>query len=100
MANNIPDIAMTEPAWGSCKLDRVGMSAIGVPIRIESQELGIMTSIGLADAYVSLDDPDSKGIHMSRLYLSLSVTWKSTLCSSTFAVMPVFTFMSQVISRV
>jgi len=68
---SMPDVAATGTITTSNKLDRVGMSEIEVPIVLESSEFGKITSLGLATAYVSLDDPDAKGIHMSRLYLSL-----------------------------
>ena len=67
----LPDVAADSIATVHRRLDRVGMSGIelallrpgrdGVPIRIPAR----------AEAPVSLDDPDAKGIHMSRLFLRL-----------------------------
>jgi GTP cyclohydrolase I len=64
------DIAKTK-IDNARRLDRVGMSGIECPVRIElSGKMPQMTS-GRADAFVSLDEPQ-KGIHMSRLFLALS----------------------------
>ena len=56
-------------------LDWVGMSEIHLPARISDTLAGerpVSTSI---QAYVSLSNPDAKGIHMSRLYLMLEETF-------------------------
>lgn len=66
-----PDVTNTETARIERCLDKVGMSNIEIPIRLEIPEFGQQMCPGLADAYVSLDKPEAKGIHMSRLFLSL-----------------------------
>ncbi|MBL7250450.1 GTP cyclohydrolase FolE2 [Alloalcanivorax sp. C16-2] len=56
-------------------LDWVGMSQIHLPARVSDTLAGerpVSTSI---QAYVSLSNPDAKGIHMSRLYLMLEETF-------------------------
>lgn len=67
----LPDVANdTSPVFQSA-LDRVGMSGIEVAILVRGEDSILMRTPAKVDAYVSLDDPAVKGIHMSRLYLSL-----------------------------
>ena len=73
MTKNMPDIACQPHQAPQGKLNWVGMSGIELPILVQ-QGLEPQNSVRLsskAQAYVSLDDPMSKGIHMSRLYLIL-----------------------------
>ena len=67
----MPDIAHELPTALTGTLDKVGMSHIEVPVRLRDDNGHIMLVPAKADAYVSLDDPSAKGIHMSRLFLSL-----------------------------
>ena len=65
------DVAQDARAAVGGRLDKVGMSEIEMPVRLETPG-GIATGVpARVDAYVSLDDPDAKGIHMSRLFLHL-----------------------------
>jgi len=73
MTIEIPDIANTKTELPA-KLNRAGMSEIEVPVRLEVPNFGTYFTMGRADAYVSLDDQASKGIHMSRLFLALQNT--------------------------
>ncbi|MHC2068318.1 GTP cyclohydrolase FolE2 [Bremerella sp. T1] len=67
----LPDVANdTAPQFQSA-IDRVGMSGIEVAIVVRGEDDIMMRTPAKVDAYVSLDDPATKGIHMSRLYLSL-----------------------------
>lgn len=73
MTKHMPDIACQPHQAPQGKLNWVGMSGIELPILVQ-QGLEPKNSVRLsskAQAYVSLDDPLSKGIHMSRLYLIL-----------------------------
>jgi GTP cyclohydrolase I len=70
----MPDIAMDAGALMGSKIDKVGMSGIEMPVRIDGEGQSFLLP-ALADAYVSLDDPQTKGIHMSRLYLHLQRTF-------------------------
>jgi len=73
MTKHMPDIACQPHQAPQGKLNWVGMSGIELPILVQ-QGLDPQNSVRLsskAQAYVSLDDPLSKGIHMSRLYLIL-----------------------------
>ncbi|MCY2986687.1 MAG: GTP cyclohydrolase FolE2 [Planctomycetota bacterium] len=67
----LPDIAKDSVAHvGGC-LDRVGMSGIEVAILLRTADGSLVLTPARATAQVSLDDPDAKGIHMSRLFLAL-----------------------------
>lgn len=67
----MPDIASDTPARLTGTLDRVGMSGIEVPVRIRDDEGSLCLLPARAETYVGLDDPEARGIHMSRLFLSL-----------------------------
>ena len=67
----MPDIAHESQLQLTGTLDKVGMSGIEVPIRLRDDSGQVMLVPAKADAYVSLDEPKAKGIHMSRLFLSL-----------------------------
>ncbi len=70
--NTLPDIVSCKnPPQYRGQLDKVGMGDIQVHINIERKNLGRFLSVANASAYVSLDNQDSRGIHMSRLYLIL-----------------------------
>jgi len=60
-ALTLPDIA-AQAARQALPLDWVGMRGIALPVFIEGQRLAAK-----ADAGVSLDDGEARGIHMSRL---------------------------------
>ncbi|MEE8875500.1 GTP cyclohydrolase FolE2 [Pseudomonas helleri] len=66
-ALTLPDIA-SQNARQIVPLDWVGMCGIALPIVIEGLRL-----TATADAGVSLDDGEARGIHMSRLYLALEM---------------------------
>jgi len=72
MSASFPDVANFGAAPAAIGLARVGMSAIEVPVRLELPVTGQLLLMARADAYVSLDRPDIKGIHMSRLFLKLN----------------------------
>ncbi|WP_414916363.1 GTP cyclohydrolase FolE2 [Pseudomonas sp. IT-P395] len=62
---SLPDIA-AQVTRQALPLEWVGMQGIALPILLEGQHLNAK-----ADAGVSLDDGEARGIHMSRLYLAL-----------------------------
>jgi GTP cyclohydrolase I len=70
MTKHMPDIACQPHQGPQGKLNWVGMSGIELPILLRSVEDTIRLSTS-TQAYVNLIDPQSKGIHMSRLYLLL-----------------------------
>lgn len=67
----MPDVAKDQQVMVQGTLDRVGMSEIEVPVRVKNAEGESLLLAAKADAYVNLIDPKAKGIHMSRLFLSL-----------------------------
>ncbi|MGY2439459.1 GTP cyclohydrolase FolE2 [Pseudomonas sp. SDO52101_S400] len=72
-ALTLPDIA-AQAARQALPLDWVGMCGIALPVLIEGQRLAAK-----ADAGVSLDDGEARGIHMSRLYLALEMLEQQNL---------------------
>lgn len=69
----LPDIA-AQTQQHAIPLDWVGMCGIALPIQFEGRSVAAM-----ADAGVSLVDGTSRGIHMSRLYLSLEALEQQAL---------------------
>ena len=67
----LPDIARDSTAQVAAILDRVGMSGIETVLRRRNTEGELMLVPARVDAFVNLDDPEARGIHMSRLYLDL-----------------------------
>ncbi len=68
---NMPDIANEAKAEVAGRLDWVGMNDIEIPVGIDDDTGNLIQSTALVTAYVNLNDPDVRGIHMSRLYLHL-----------------------------
>jgi GTP cyclohydrolase I len=64
-ALTLPDIA-AQASRQALPLEWVGMCGIALPVLFDGQRLSAK-----ADAGVSLDDGEARGIHMSRLYLAL-----------------------------
>ncbi|NWB31483.1 GTP cyclohydrolase FolE2 [Pseudomonas gingeri] len=64
-ALTLPDIA-AQSSRQALPLEWVGMCGIALPVAIDGHRLNAQ-----ADAGVSLDDGEARGIHMSRLYLAL-----------------------------
>ena len=75
-ALTLPDVA-AQPSHLALPLDWVGMHGIAVPILIDGHRLS-----ATADAGVSLDDQEVRGIHMSRLYLALATLEHAPLSPS------------------
>ena len=71
-AHAMPDVARHARTPFSGRLDQVGMTAIEVPVLVTGADGIPLRAAAKADAFVSLDDPSAKGIHMSRLYLALN----------------------------
>lgn len=69
----LPDVA-AQTSRQALPLDWVGMHGVAVPVLIQGQHLS-----ATADAGVSLDDGQARGIHMSRLYLALEMLETETL---------------------
>ncbi|MBN2647960.1 MAG: GTP cyclohydrolase I FolE2 [Thiotrichales bacterium] len=73
MTKHMPDIACQPHQTPQGTLNWVGMSGIELPVLVQqgSNAGDSVRMSSLAQAYVNLEDPLSKGIHMSRLYLLL-----------------------------
>jgi GTP cyclohydrolase I len=67
----LPDVARESRVDLTGRLDRVGMSEIEVPVILSNEQGVKQIAPAKATAFVSLDDPFAKGIHMSRLFLHL-----------------------------
>ncbi|WP_149087128.1 GTP cyclohydrolase FolE2 [Pseudomonas prosekii] len=72
-ALTLPDIA-AQASRQALPLEWVGMCGIALPILIDGERLNAR-----ADAGVSLDDGEARGIHMSRLYLALEMLERENL---------------------
>lgn len=69
MATLMPDVANHTTAQTEGTLDWVGMSNIEMPIMVASKNQTERMVSAHIDAFVNLNNPKAKGIHMSRLYL-------------------------------
>ncbi|MNI10676.1 GTP cyclohydrolase FolE2 [compost metagenome] len=72
-ALTLPDIA-AQASRQALPLEWVGMCGIALPVLFEGHRLSAK-----ADAGVSLDDGEARGIHMSRLYLALEMLEQDNL---------------------
>ncbi|MCK1790024.1 GTP cyclohydrolase FolE2 [Pseudomonas violetae] len=72
-ALTLPDIA-AQASRQALPLEWVGMCGIALPVLFDGQRLS-----ATADAGVSLDDGEARGIHMSRLYLALGILDRENL---------------------
>ncbi|RON05712.1 GTP cyclohydrolase [Pseudomonas brassicacearum] len=75
-ALTLPDIA-AQASRQALPLEWVGMCGIALPVVFDGQRLSAK-----ADAGVSLDDGEARGIHMSRLYLALEMLEQESLTPS------------------
>jgi len=72
-ALTLPDIAV-QASRQALPLEWVGMCGIALPVLFDGQPVSAK-----ADAGVSLDDGNARGIHMSRLYLALEMLEQDNL---------------------
>ncbi|WP_415758554.1 GTP cyclohydrolase FolE2 [Pseudomonas sp. LT1P18] len=73
MNASLPDIA-AQASRQALPLEWVGMCGIALPVLFDGQRMSAK-----ADAGVSLDDGEARGIHMSRLYLALEMLERENL---------------------
>ncbi len=78
----MPDIAKRAPDRASGRLDRVGMAHVEMPVQLLDDAGRLRMLPAICDAFVSLDDPHAKGIHMSRLFLALQETLENETLST------------------
>jgi GTP cyclohydrolase I len=64
----LPDVTSDRYSDILSTLQWVGMENIAVPIFINLQNSHVQSAAAKANVYVSLDKPEAKGIHMSRLH--------------------------------
>ena len=69
----MPDVTSREHLHPQGTLDWVGMSNVHIPIQV-ADDGGSRAVMAGAQIYVNLEDPQAKGIHMSRLYLILDAS--------------------------
>jgi len=83
----MPDIAQSDKSSYATSLDWVGMSKISlplkVPVQIDATETEIQHVHAQIRCFVNLKDPNTKGIHMSRLYLLLTEYAENEIFSPT-----------------
>ena len=60
-------------------LQKVGIAPVDFPITVARRDGGVQTLQAQASLYCSLDDPDAKGLNLSRLYLLMDQTIKDNL---------------------
>ena len=72
----LPDVAHDDAALAR-PLDWVGMERIALPLRIADGAGGTIQVAASVDVGVDLRDADTRGIHMSRLYLRLQQAFAS-----------------------
>ena len=68
LMTTLPDVTSDNSAENPLALQWVGMDEIAVPIQLELRQGALRSIAAKANVYVSLEKPDVKGIHMSRLH--------------------------------
>lgn len=68
----LPDIAKATIAREPAKVSWVGMKGIKIPMTIVDKDLGKQKVQAAVDCSVDLSDPRKRGIHMSRMFLSVT----------------------------
>lgn len=91
---DMPDVASSASRHIHSKLDWVGMSEIHLPARLSDTLAGERPISASIQAYVNLQDPAARGIHMSRLYLTLEETFADCSVSAASIGKLLQTFLS------
>jgi len=68
----LPDVASQEHALALGTLDWVGMDNMEMPVSFDAGDGDIRSAGARVGAFVNLNKPEARGIHMSRLYLLVS----------------------------
>lgn len=76
--HSMPDIALTKITGYSSTLNWVGMSGIALPVTLLDSKLPKQAVSAKTNAFVNLNNPHVRGIHMSRLYLLLTEFGENT----------------------
>lgn len=69
---NLPDITSDIHTDTPSTLNWVGMEKISIPLSINLKQAKLQICNAKTNVFVSLDDPEAKGIHMSRIYLAIN----------------------------
>lgn len=83
MSTAMPDVTFQEESTTMNTLEWVGMSQIALPLQLQVGESTIAPAQAKASPYVNLTQPAAKGIHMSRIFLSLNSVVDQTLSPQT-----------------
>ena len=75
----LPDVSHEQKADVEGVLDQVGMSNIEVPLKLAVKDYGTFMVPAKINAYVNLPNAQSKGIHMSRLYIKLQESFEKNI---------------------
>lgn len=70
--NELPDVAQDSRPPKTSKLNWVGMKGIVMPLIFVDKDIGKKQVRSIIDCYVDLNNPQKRGIHMSRMYLKLA----------------------------
>lgn len=77
---SLPDPQMDPIISGAhISLNKVGIAPVDLPIRVYRRDGGFQELQAQASLYCSLDDPEAKGLNLSRLYLLMHETIKDKL---------------------
>lgn len=77
---SLPDPQVDPIVPGSrVPLDKVGIAPVDLPIRVYRRDNGEQAIQAQASLYCSLDDPNAKGLNLSRLYLLMHETIKDNV---------------------
>ncbi len=68
----LPDVASQEHALAIGTLDWVGMDGMEMPVAFDAGDGDVRSTGARVGAFVNLNKPETRGIHMSRLYLLVS----------------------------
>jgi len=71
IVENLPDVSRAQKTDTAGQISQVGMRNIEMPVLFVAGAGAPLMLPAKINAYVSLDDAEAKGIHMSRLYLEL-----------------------------
>lgn len=93
-ASDMPDVASTDSRHLKSPLDWVGMSEIHLPAKLTDTLAGERPIAASIQAYVDLKDRNARGIHMSRLYLTLEETFGDCSVSASSIETLLKTFLS------
>jgi len=78
--NDLPDPQIDPIIPGAhIPLKKVGIGPVDLPIKVFRREGGTQQLQAMASLYCSLDDPDAKGLNLSRLYLLMHDAIKDKL---------------------